>query len=156
MGIPESFSRLCRSYIDLADRFQQLDVECMGLKKRLVSLLRSIKAKDEKIDALAAENRRLTEALEATTAKYDALKSWEAVMGDNLKALMAQAEEQADLVDETLQEMDSDGVPGLSAEDRQILEQFYADPQQFTGREANGHQPVLELATSSEPVKETA
>ncbi|MEO0409086.1 MAG: hypothetical protein AAF289_17220 [Cyanobacteria bacterium P01_A01_bin.135] len=138
MGIPESFSRLCHSYLGLADRFQQLDVECMELKTRLVPLLHSIQAKDEQIRALSDENHRLKEEIEAVTAKYSALKALEGMMSPELNDLLQQAEAQADLVDETLQEMDHDGMPGMSAEDRQILQQFTANPVQFTTNGQNG------------------
>ncbi|MGB3615165.1 MAG: hypothetical protein WBA10_15335 [Elainellaceae cyanobacterium] len=170
MGMPESFSRLCHSYLNLADRFQQLDVECMEFKARLVPLLHNLKAKDNKINDLTETNQRLTEQLEALGAKYDQLKPLEAVMADDMQDLLKQAEEQANLVDETLAEMDSDSMPELAPQDKEILEQFYNHPEQFAppdinhgenNQSENGYHAVPQsIATASgfdsAPIAETA
>ena len=152
MGMSESFSRLCHSYLNLADRFQQLDVECMDLKARLVPVLHNLKAKDNEIERLTEANQRLTAELETITAKYDVLKPFEQVKTGELQALLEQAEEQADLVDETLREMDSDSMPGLAPQDKAVLEQFYTHPEQFIAGAKSHSQNGNDQQTESLPL----
>ncbi len=152
MGLSESFSRLCHSYLNLADRFQQLDVEHMALKKRLVPLLHNFKGQQEEIDGLMAQNQALSQQLEAMTVKYEAVKSLESVIGPELQSLLKEAEAQADLVDETILEMDSDSMPGLTPYDKQILDQFFSHPEQFApaeGSDRSGHSVPVEAAKAS-------
>lgn len=55
----ERYTRLCRAYVTLAERFHQLDVDHMTLKGQMVPLLKSLKAHQAKLKAVEAEKTEL-------------------------------------------------------------------------------------------------
>ncbi|MEB3360363.1 MAG: hypothetical protein VKK04_26805 [Synechococcales bacterium] len=130
-NIADSFSRLCQSYVTLADRFQQLDVEHMTLKTKVIPLLKALKSYKRLIETLKQENQDLAAQLETMTAKYDALKPFEDLLGSDLQALLSEAEEQVELVEQTLSEMENNNDPDLTEEDKALLRVFYEHPQEF-------------------------
>ncbi|MGB3494181.1 MAG: hypothetical protein WBA57_15735 [Elainellaceae cyanobacterium] len=130
-NLPASFEKLCRSYLKMADRFQQLDVEYMTLRGKVVPLLKQLKAYQQTIETLKQESGDLSAELETITAKYEELKPFEELLSPDLQGLFQEAEEQIDLVDETLKEMERDDDPDLSAEDKALVEAFRHDPNAF-------------------------
>ncbi|MGF1497410.1 MAG: hypothetical protein ACFB8W_11380 [Elainellaceae cyanobacterium] len=130
-NIADSFSRLCQSYVTLADRFQQLDVEHMTLKAKVVPLLKALRSYQQVIETLKQENQDLTAQLETMSAKYEALKPFEDLLGADLQSLLSEAEEQVELVEQTLSEMESNNDPDLTDEDKALLQTFYERPQEF-------------------------
>lgn len=149
-NISNSFSKLCRSYVKLADRFQQLDVECMTLKGKIVPILKQLKAYQDTIEALKHEKTALRAELDSVTAKYEELKIFEELLSPEMQSLLQDAQDQVDLVDETLTEMDEDNDPDLSDDDKEILQAFKDNPDAFAlpdlgallnGSGSNGHTP---------------
>jgi chromosome segregation ATPase len=65
----ERYTRLCRAYVTLAERFHQLDVDHMTLKGQVVPLLMALKAHQAKLQAVEAENVTLKTALETALAQ---------------------------------------------------------------------------------------
>ncbi|MEO1068169.1 MAG: hypothetical protein AAFW95_03495 [Cyanobacteria bacterium J06638_6] len=59
----ERYTRLCRAYVSLSERFHQLDVDHMTLKGQVVPLIKTLKAHQAKLQAAEAETARLQTAL---------------------------------------------------------------------------------------------
>ena len=151
-NIVDSFANLCDSYITLADRFQQLDVDHMTLKSKVVPLLKALKTYQQAIATLQAENKSLQLALADTqeecktlAVKNEALKALEPLLSAEMTALLTTAEEQAELVKETLDEIDTNNDPDLSEDEKNLLTVFYNDPERFA---APQNQPVSSTSTS--------
>ena len=159
-NIAGSFTTLCESYINLADRFQQLDVDHMTLKSKIIPLLKTLKDYKQAIATLQQENQTLQqekqalqEDLAATqetckilTTQNEALKVLEPLLTAEMTNLLTEATEQAALVNETIAEIDSNGDPDLSAEEKELLSMFYADPAGFAELH---HQPAASPASFS-------
>lgn len=148
-NVVDSFSNLCSSYIDLADRFQQLDVEHMTLKSKVIPLLKALKNYQKAIATLQAEKQSLQATLDTSQAeysllieKYESLKALEPLLDEDMMALMQSAEEQSILVKETTAEMDANQDPDLSDEEKSMLDLFYADPEAFAAAHAD-QQPSI-------------
>ena len=144
-NIVDSFANLCDSYITLADRFQQLDVDHMTLKGKVVPLLKTLQTYQQAIATLQAENKSLHQELSSSKeecktliAKNEALQSLEPLLSSEMTTLLTNAEEQAALVKETIDEMDANNDPDLSADEKSLLAVFYNDPERFA---AVHHQP---------------
>ena len=60
----ERYTRLCRAYVTLAERFHQLDVDHMTLKGQMVPLLKALKAHQAKLKAVEAEKTELQVTLQ--------------------------------------------------------------------------------------------
>ena len=144
-NIVDSFANLCDSYITLADRFQQLDVEHMTLKGKVVPLLKALKTYQQAIATLQSDKKALQQQLASTqeecktlTAKNESLQALEPLLSAEMLALLSNAEEQAALVKETIEEMDDNNDPDLNTEEKNLLTVFYNDPERFA---AIHHQP---------------
>ncbi|NET51568.1 MAG: hypothetical protein F6K09_23510, partial [Merismopedia sp. SIO2A8] len=136
---------LCSSYINLADRFQQLDVEHMTLKGKVVPLLKSLKSYRQKVASLMHDKQELQDELilaqencKVLMAKNEALKPLEPLLGKDIAALLAEATEQSELVDETIAEIETNCDPDLSDEDKALLTEFYANPEEFVDPDVVG------------------
>lgn len=169
-NIAERYTRLCRSYVQLSDKFQQLDVDHMTLKSRVAPLLKSLKAQqaavarlqhekaelETELQTLTAQNATLqplvqekatwAETLQVVTAKYEALRPFEALLEPDRQTLLTEAEAQLALIDETLEEMTIDLDPDLSSEEKQLLADYANNPQAFEA--ANFGTPLPELRLS--------
>jgi septal ring factor EnvC (AmiA/AmiB activator) len=60
----ERYTRLCRAYVTLAERFHQLDVDHLTLKGQMVPLLKALKAHQAKLKAVEAEKTDLQVTLQ--------------------------------------------------------------------------------------------
>jgi predicted nucleic acid-binding Zn-ribbon protein len=69
-NIAERYTSLCRAYVKLSDRFQQLDVEHMTLKTKVVPLLKSLKTHKAAVERLQKENGQLIQDLQVLTVKH--------------------------------------------------------------------------------------
>ncbi len=130
-NISNSFAKLCRSYVKLADKFQQLDVEYMTLKGKIVPLLKQLKAYRDAVEALKSEKQEMRAELDVVTAKYEELKVFEELLSPGMQALLQEAQDQVNLVDETLVEMEQDDDPDLSKDDKELLSAFRENPDAF-------------------------
>ena len=157
--ISTSFAKLCRSYVKLADKFQQLDVDYMTLKSKIVPVLKQLKAYQTTIETLRQEKHDLKAELDTVTAKYDELKVFEDLLSPEMQSLLEEAEGQIDLVDETLSEMDEDDDPDLTPDDKMLLQAFRENPEAFAlpdlgmllnGSDSNGNGTGISNGSSSE------
>lgn len=149
-NIAERYTRLCRAYVQLADQFQKLDVEHMSLRGRMVPFLKALKAYKQTVAELTEQKSRLEQELEAIASKYEALKPLEVLLEAEHQAVLAEAEEQIDLVAETIQEMENERDPDLSDAERLLLSEYDSAVEELDLAEANSsqnHSNVLPFAS---------
>ncbi|NMF84872.1 hypothetical protein [Nodosilinea sp. P-1105] len=174
--LAERYTRLCRSYVQLAERFHQLDVDHMTLKGQTVSLLNVLKTKQDQVQQVNAHNAQLQHQLnqladqhrqemQALTRTYeekiqdltqhlDELKPLESLMTSERYQDLVIAEEQMELVEATFLEIDQNGTPDLSREEQTLLAAYRADPSTFLAGSAQ--RPTVAVAMASLPEAESA
>jgi predicted nucleic acid-binding Zn-ribbon protein len=137
----DRYIQVCRAFVKLADKFQQLDVEHMTLKTKVVPILKLLKkyketaeALSQKNEVLSQKNEALEQALQAITERYESLKLFEVFLEPDFQALLQDAEDQLALVDETLQEMETDRDPDLDDLDKTLLLEYQNQPETFEAR----------------------
>lgn len=179
----ERYTRLCRAYITLSERFNQLDVDHMTLKGQIVPLLKALKEHQAKLRTAEFERAELQVALERQEArlqetlddqetqhqqelqqltktyeeKLQALASHVAELqpleqllnGETSQELSA-AEAQMELIETTFEEIEQDGSPDLSSEEKSLLTAYQADPDAFLVAAADA--PVGTAMEAEEPV----
>lgn len=178
---PKSFAdyyqRICRSYVQLADRYEQLDVEHMQLKSHLVRLLKSLKAHQQAMHQLRETNQLLHSSYEQEkqelTRDYEAkiqsltdrlkqLEPLEALLSEEMQQQMAETEEQLALVEETNSEMDAEPDPDLTSDEKALLVSYFNNPENFDAptlprvgvAPEEAHDPVFSLHSSQPPLWE--
>jgi uncharacterized phage infection (PIP) family protein YhgE len=156
----ERYTRLCRAYVNLSERFHQLDVDHMTLKGQMVPLLKALKAHQARLRAVEAEKASLQTALEEQEARHrQELQQITTTYEDQLQALhhhvtelqplaqllngdthheLSVAEEQMELVETTLREIEQDSSPDLSTDEKALLAAYQADPDSFMVAAAAG------------------
>jgi chromosome segregation ATPase len=154
----ERYTRLCRAYVQLSERFNQLDVEHMTLKGQVVPLLKTLKAQQARLQEMQAEKetwqhaldrqlaqhrqelqtltRTYEERLETLSHHVEELKPLEHLLSPAAYQDLAVAEQQMELVEVTLQEMDEDSSPDLTEEEKALLAAYRSDPEAFLGSPA--------------------
>ena len=161
----ERYTRLCRAYVQLSERFHQLDVEHMKLKGEVVPLIKLARNYKSQIQTLEADNASLHASLQQQTEQYqqdlqnltktyedklqaltqhlEELKPLETLLSSEAYQQLSEAEDQIELDEATFQEMDEDSSPDLSPEEKALLAAYQENPQQFLlpQPEQNGHTP---------------
>ncbi|XGB42033.1 MAG: hypothetical protein LVS60_17945 [Nodosilinea sp. LVE1205-7] len=148
----ERYTRLSRAYVQLAERFNQLDVEHMTLKSQVIPLLQALKSQKTRIEKLqqALEQKTIDhrQELQTVTQAYEErlnslshdiqeLKPLESLFTAQVYEDLITAEEQIDLVEATLQEMAEDSSPDLNDEEKALLAAYQADPDLFLAASVN-------------------
>ncbi|MBE9179011.1 hypothetical protein IQ268_10610 [Oculatella sp. LEGE 06141] len=149
-NIAERYTRLCHAYVQLADQFQKLDVEHMSLRGKIIPFLKALKTYKQTVADLTEEKSRLEAELQAIASKYEALKPLEALIDAEHQAALAEAEEQLNLVAETLQEMEKERDPDLSEAERLLLAEYDSSDAEFSLAESvdeSHHANVLPFAS---------
>ena len=127
----DRYVQVCRAFVKLADKFQKLDVEHMTLKTKVVQILRLLKSYKELAEKLSQEKQGLEQELQSITLKYEELKVFEVFLEPEFQALLNEAEEQLELVDETLKEIEDDRDPDLDDLDKELLAEYQTLPETF-------------------------
>ena len=166
----ERYTRLCRAYVQLSERFHQLDVEHMKLKSQIIPLIKIAREYNSKLQAVEAEKISLHAALQRQTEQYqqelqnltktyeeklqslsqhiEELKPLETLLAPESYQQLSEVEEQIELDEATFQEMDEDSSPDLSADEKALLTAYQQHPQDFlpTQEESQWYHevPVLE------------
>lgn len=144
------YQRLSSAYIDLADQFQQLDVEHMALRTKLVPLIKALRAYKILVGELKQENQQLkltqTELTDANhelslkqaallqrvdmlSDRLEHLQGLEALLTPEMEALLGEAEQQMGLVEETIQERAAEPDPDLTDAEKELIQSYAtADP----------------------------
>ncbi|MGB3135180.1 MAG: hypothetical protein WBG38_00965 [Nodosilinea sp.] len=68
----ERYTRLCRAYVSLAERFNQLDVDHMTLKGQVVSLLKTLKTRQAQLNDVESEKAQLAADLKQSHVQLQA------------------------------------------------------------------------------------
>lgn len=165
-SIAERYNGLAGAYVNLSDKFHQLDVAHMNLKEKLLPAVKAIKsyrslvnqlqqdkselertiqtlterqqrleenqltlqAKEVElsmtVNTLTQENTDLQADLKEFQTKFDAIADFESLLGSEPQAILAEAEQQMELVEETLQEIALNSDPDLSQEEQQLVEAY--------------------------------
>jgi chromosome segregation ATPase len=170
----ERYTRLCRAYVQLSERFHQLDVEHMKLKGHMVPLIKVAQDYKTRLQTVEAEKSSLQSALQQQTEQYqqelqnltktyeeklqsltqdvEELKPLETLLSPEAYQHLSEAEEQIELDEATFQEMDEDLSPDLSPEEKALLAAYQENPQEFLpfqGDDTNGHHTAPEIENSS-------
>jgi len=158
----ERYTRLCRAYVQLSERFHQLDVDHMTLKGQVVPLLKALKIQQDRLRQAQSEKvameqtldqrivqhrqdmqaltRTYEERLDSLSHHIEELRPLEQLLSSEVFHELAAAEAQMELVDTTFQEMSEDDDPDLTADEKALLAAYRANPEAFLttleGREA--------------------
>ncbi len=127
----DRYTQVCRAFVKLADKFQKLDVEHMTLKTKVVQILKLLKSYKELAEKLSQEKQGLEKELQSMMVKYEELKVFEVFLEPEFQALLSEAEEQLELVDETLKEIEDDRDPDLDDLDKELLVEYQISPESF-------------------------
>jgi len=154
----QRYIALSRAYVKLAERFHQLDVEHMALKQQMVPLLKTTQAQQRDIAALHAAHQQVQqqqrqdlqqvtsvyeERLQTLTQRLAELEPLSGLLQEEAYHSLEEAEEQMALVEATLQEMDDDCSPDLSADEKALLADYQRNPEPFQAAVPPG-QPEVE------------
>ncbi|HEY9621794.1 MAG TPA: hypothetical protein V6C78_15650 [Crinalium sp.] len=134
--LAERYTRLCHAYIELAEKFQKLDVEHMTLRSKVIPLLKALKTSRADVSQLKLEKAALEEQLQTISVKYEQVKVLELLLQPEMLDALAEAEDQIALVNTTLTEMNSDFDPDLSEPDKMLLLEYQQNPDGFDTAEA--------------------
>lgn len=159
----ERYTHLSRSYVQLSERFHQLDVEHMKLKGQMIPLIKATRSYKQQLQAAAAEKADLEALLQQQTEQYqqelqdltktyeeklqtlsqhlEELKPLESLLSEEAYQHLSEAEEQIELDEATFHEMDEDSSPDLSPEDKDLLTKYQQNPEDFltTYLDSNGY-----------------
>ncbi len=89
----DRYTRLSRAYLTLAEKFQQLDVEHMTLKQKIVPLIKALKQYQQMGQRWQKEKALLTEKLKVTEARYDQLQMALSVASNREQQLVEKLQE---------------------------------------------------------------
>lgn len=142
------YLRLCQSYVQLADKFTQLDVEQMTLREKLIPFLLAFKHYKELSEQLANENASLQAELNDLRQRYTQLNTadhqFAPELTSELETALLEAEEQMALVEETIQEQDMDPDPTLFPVEKLLLDEYVTGTGEFAGMfPESGANPTL-------------
>lgn len=156
----ERYTRLCRAYVKLSERFHQLDVDHMRLKGQVIPLLKALKAQQTRLHQMQSEKDNLQQTLDQLRQSFDQratlhrqemqaltqtyeerlenlshhiseLRPLEVLLSSEVFQELVVAEEQMELVEATIQEMVDDDDPDLSLDEKALLEAYRANPGSF-------------------------
>jgi chromosome segregation ATPase len=149
----ERYTRLSRAYLKLTERFNQLDVEHMKLKGKIVPLLKSLENSQNRVTVLEGDCESLQDELKQQEERHKSeiqslilsyeeridslnqqvseLKPLEALFSQEARDTLAEAEAQIDLMETTFAEMEEDSSPDLSREDKSLLDYYLSTPSEF-------------------------
>lgn len=129
--IAERYIHLCRSYIQLSDKFQKLDVEHTTLRRKIIPLLNNLKTYKQIVEKLEQEKLELEEELKNLNENYKHLKQFEILAQPEIQAELSEAESQIALVEETVQEMEENRDPDLNETEKMLLNEYQNNPNEF-------------------------
>jgi chromosome segregation ATPase len=143
-----------KAYQALTMRLKQqkmaLERELEALRSSQVELMEMLASQKEQgaqlsatIETLGAEKASLEAQLLALEAKYEAIAEFEVLMQPDPEAMLMVAEQQMELVEATLHEMAANSDPDLSEAEKQLIEIYQCEFEDFTKLlEEDGAEPV--------------
>lgn len=110
-------AELERTVQTLTERQQRLEENQLTLQAKEVELSRTV-------NTLTKENTDLQAALQDFQTKFEVVADFESLLESEPQAMLAEAEQQMELVEETLQEIALNSDPDLSQEEKQLIEAY--------------------------------
>ncbi|WP_298612558.1 hypothetical protein [uncultured Thermosynechococcus sp.] len=125
-NLSQRYLRLCQAYSQLAERYTKLDIDHMTLREKLVPFLMAFKYYKQMTEQLRAEKEALQRELNDLRDRYQLLvnQNGSAPVNEELLTALAEAEEQMELIEETLREQEADPDPNLLPLEKQLLEEY--------------------------------
>jgi DNA repair exonuclease SbcCD ATPase subunit len=149
----ERYIRLCKAYTELAGHFNQLDVQHMQLKEKVVLALKALEKSQNHLKVLKEERKALQyvqnqreeehrqqvqaltqayeEKIKSLTDQMNHLKPLESLISGEAYESLTEAENQAELIETTFSEMEEDSSPDLSEDDKALLDYYLTTPSEF-------------------------
>ncbi len=142
-----------KAYKVLTQRLKQqkreMEQELAALTKSQVEMMAMVAEQQEQgaqlsatIQTLSEEKVSLEAELLAVQAKYDAVAEFEVLIQPDPEAILATAEQQMELVEETLNEMIANSDPDLSEVDKQLIEIYQSEFEDFTAVVEEDSEPI--------------
>lgn len=156
----ERYTRLCRAYVTLAERFHQLDVDHMTLKGQMVPLLKALKAHQAKLKAVEAEKTELQVTLQQQVQIQTLLDQQEAQHRQELQQLtqtyesklQALASHVAELQPlEQLLNTETNHELSVAEEQIELVETTLQEMEQDSSPDLSGEEKSLLAAYQSDP-----
>lgn len=156
----ERYTRLCRAYVTLAERFHQLDVDHMTLKGQMVPLLKALKAHQAKLKAVEAEKTELQVTLQQQVQIQTLLDQQEAQHRQELQQLtqtyesklQALASHVAELQPlEQLLNTETNHELSVAEEQIELVETTLQEMEQDSSPDLSGEEKALLAAYQSDP-----
>jgi chromosome segregation ATPase len=137
----DRYKCIAEAYLKLSDRFNQLDVAHMSLRQKIVPMIKALKKYQALTTQLKQDKAELAQTIQALTNEKSALEGTITVLQNKIETLidlepllqpetqdmLTEAEQQIELIEETLQEIDINSDPDLNEADRQLLETYQND-----------------------------
>lgn len=117
-------NQLQQDKVELELRNQTLTERQLSLEENQLALQAKEVELTKKITALMAENTALQATLQDFQTKYDTLAEFETLLKSDPQAILVEAEQQMELVEETLQEIALNSDPDLSKDEQQLIEAY--------------------------------
>lgn len=117
LQLQQDKARLERTIQTLTERQQCLEENQLTLKAKEVELSMTV-------NTLTKENTDLQAALKEFQIKFEGVADFESLLESEPQAMLVEAEQQMELVEETLQEIALNSDPDLSQEEQQLIEAY--------------------------------
>lgn len=133
-------AELERTIQTLAERQQYLENNQLTLQAKEVELSMTV-------NTLTKENTDLQAALQDFQAKYEVVADFESLLESEPQAILVEAEQQMELVEETLQEIALNSDPDLSQDEQQLIETYQKESESlFVSMELSQEKNSQEVA----------
>ncbi|ABW30602.1 hypothetical protein [Acaryochloris marina] len=119
-------AELERTVQTLTERQKYLEDNQLTLQAKEVELSMAV-------NTLTKENTDLQVALQDFQAKYEVVSGFESLLASEPQAMLTEAEQQMELVEETLQEIALNSDPDLSQEEKELIEAYQKETESLFG-----------------------
>lgn len=119
-------AELERTVQTLTERQKHLEENQLTLQAKEIELSMAV-------NTLTKENTDLQTALQDFQTKYEVVAGFESLLGSEPQAMLVEAEQQMELVEETLQEIALNSDPDLSQEEKELIEAYQKESESLFG-----------------------
>lgn len=119
-------AELERTVQTLTERQKHLEDNQLTLQAKEIELSMAV-------NTLTKENTDLQTALQGFQTKYEVVAGFESLLESEPQAMLVEAEQQMELVEETLQEIALNSDPDLSQEEKELIEAYQKETESLFG-----------------------
>lgn len=119
-------AELERTVQTLTERQKHLEDNQLTLQAKEIELSMAV-------NTLTKENTELQTALQDFQTKYEVVAGFESLLESEPQAMLTEAEQQMELVEETLQEIALNSDPDLSQEEKELIEAYQKETESLFG-----------------------